>query len=89
MAATCDGCGNFSGLRFVELQYQTEDDVMAKPRTHQDELDDTTRVDSFRTDEDTGGAAAPPLRPRDDAASRKRREHAADRREDITKRDKR
>ncbi len=53
---------------------------MAKPRTHQNELDDTTRVDSFRTDEDTGGAAAPPLQPRDEtAASRKRRDEAAKR----------
>jgi hypothetical protein len=40
---------------------------MAKPRTQQDEIDDMTRVDSYRTDEDTGGAAAPPLKPRDEA----------------------
>jgi hypothetical protein len=49
---------------------------MAKPRTQQDELDDTERVDSFRTDEDTGGAAAPPLRPRDETRQSRRDEPA-------------
>ena len=40
---------------------------MAKPRTPKTKADDDdlTRVDQFRTDEDSGGDAAPPLRPRD------------------------
>jgi hypothetical protein len=40
---------------------------MATPRTPKTKADDDdlTRIDPFRSDEDTGGAAAPPLRPRD------------------------
>jgi hypothetical protein len=48
---------------------------MAKPANRKTE--DTARVDSFRTDEDTGGAAAPPLRPRDEAERPKRRDEPA------------
>ncbi len=53
---------------------------MAKPRNRQDnnraEAEDITRVDSFRTEEDTGGAAAPPLRPRDETRQDRRDEPA-------------
>ncbi len=41
---------------------------MTKTRPDKSDPNDFTRVDSFRTDEDTGGAAAPPLRPREDIA---------------------
>lgn len=44
---------------------------MAKPRTPQTEKEDfLTRVDPYRSDEDTGGQAAPPLRPREDIERR-------------------
>ena len=41
---------------------------MAKPRSPKTKAgeDDLTRVDLYRTDEDSGGDAAPPLRPRDE-----------------------
>lgn len=43
---------------------------MSKPRPKRNDPDDITRVDAFRSDEDTGGDAAPPLRPRDEVGSR-------------------
>jgi len=49
---------------------------MAKPRNYHEETEDMTRVDPFRTDEDTGGAAAPPLRPRDEAHQDRREQPA-------------
>jgi len=38
-----------------------------KLRPRRENTEDLARVDAFRTDEDTGGAAAPPLRPRREA----------------------
>jgi hypothetical protein len=39
-----------------------------RPNTKADE-EDLTRIDNFRTDEDSGGDAAPPLRPRDESTA--------------------
>jgi|SwirhisoilCB1_FD_contig_51_2980139_length_234_multi_1_in_0_out_0_1 hypothetical protein len=39
---------------------------MPEPRNKKSWLDETRRVDPYRTDEDSGGQGAPPLRPRDE-----------------------
>jgi hypothetical protein len=39
---------------------------MRNPDSKKSWLDESRRIDPYRTDEDSGGAGAPPLRPRDE-----------------------